>query len=150
MDFSTKMRQYTGGLTAPERRFIAAVMRQAGTIRNKRDRHRITETLADLAGSYVRASYRRSRDKARDSQQRTLIGARLKREEVERYKAIAEQTQRSLYAFVQDALQAEAARCEPGRTEAKTPDQAQDIDWQPMTASICRFETRVFPGDKPS
>lgn len=158
MDISPKMMQYVEGLAPAERRFIVAILRQTGTIRNPKERRRLSENVASLATQYARTSHRRAQCQALDADRRTLIGARLKREEVERYRDLAQQTDRSTYRFVCDALEAEAARCmailghSPSGTSqgGSQTDQArsrpQDIEWTPITATICSFDTRPFMG----
>lgn len=90
MDISPRMMQYVEGLAPAERRFIVAILRQTGTIRNPKERRRLSENVASLATQYARTSHRRAQCQALDADRRTLIGARLKREEVERYRDLAQ------------------------------------------------------------
>lgn len=158
MDISPRMMHYVEGLAPAERRFIVAILRQTGTIRSPRERQRLTENVASLAAQYARTSHRRAQCQALDAERRTLIGARLKREVVDHYRDIARQTDRSLYRFLCDALEAEAARCTamdghaPSGTSQGSSQtdrecsKAQDIEWTPITATICSFDTRPFIG----
>lgn len=59
----------------------------------------------DQKTGYITVQTKRRQDKQEhDVRVRTLIGARLRREEVERYKALAEKQGVSLYAWVREAL----------------------------------------------
>lgn len=157
MDISPRMMHYVEGLAPAERRFILAIMRQTGSISNPRDRQRTAKAMADLAAQYARTSHRRAQCQALDAERRTLIGARLKKEVVQHYRDLAQQTDRSLYRFLCDALEAEAARSmaklaksPSGTGQASQADRehsrAQDIEWTPITATICSFDTRPFIG----
>lgn len=53
---------------------------------------------------------RRLRHQQRDVERRVLIGARLRREEADRYRAAARRSGRTLYRFVVDALEREATK----------------------------------------
>lgn len=157
MDISPRMMHYVEGLAPAERRFILAIMRQTGSIRSPKDRQRTAKAMADLATQYARTSHRRAQCQALDAERRTLIGARLKKEVVQHYRDLAQQTDRSLYRFLCDALEAEAARsmaklAKPpsGTGQAPRTNQdrsgTQDIEWTPITATICSFDTRPFIG----
>lgn len=164
MDISPKMMHYVEGLAPAERRFIVAILRQTSSIRSPKDRQRTAQAIADLATQYARTSHRRAQCQALDAERRTLIGARLRREAVNHYKDLARQTDRSLYRFLCDALELEAARTMAildhapsgtsqgsgqgtsqgsGQTD-QASNKAQDIEWTPITATICSFDTRPF------
>lgn len=83
---------------------------QAGRIGNQA---LISRALGGYAWWQYRSRFKARQDAQRDRQRRTLVGARLTREEVEQMKAAAAATNRSLYRFVADALRAELERCLP-------------------------------------
>lgn len=120
-------------LSAQERRAIDALMRQTAGLRKKTDRAAMTKKVAYMANACARTNARRTSDRNTDHDRRTLVGARLKREQAERYKQIAQATGRSLYRFVADALEAEASRA--GETPSSGT-QAQDVGWEPLVNTI--------------
>ena len=121
-------------LSAQERRAIDALMRQTAGLRKKTDRAAMTKKVAYMANACARTNARRSSDRNTDHDRRTLVGARIKREQAERYKRIAQATGRSLYRFVADALEAEA-----GKAQDIPPNgaQTQDVGWEPLVGTIC-------------
>lgn len=153
MDFSPKMVQYVDSLTAPERSILSEIIHQADTIHDPIDRRRVQDALATLAVSYARTTYRRARGQARDAERRTLIGARLRRKDVDRYRALADQTGRSLYSFVRDALEAEAQRCDRRAAQQQPATKpaaqmtAQDIEWVPLVSTISCVRAAPSPGN---
>ena len=120
-------------LSAQERRAIDALMRQTAGLRKKTDRAAMTKKVAYMANACARTNARRTSDRNTDHDRRTLVGARIKREQAERYKRIAQATGRSLYRFVADALEAEA-----GKAQDIPPSgaQTQDVVWQPLVGTI--------------
>lgn len=114
-------------LSAQERQAIRDLLERAEAISNKRDRDAMTVRISLLANACARTNTRRDSDRRTDFDRRTLVGARVKRDQAERYREAAQASGRSLYRFVADALEAEANRVNG----------TQDIEWQPMVTAIC-------------
>ena len=114
-------------LSAQERQAIRELLQRAEAITNKRDRDAMTVRISLLANACARTNTRRDSDRRTDFDRRTLVGARVKRDQAERYREAAQASGRSLYRFVADALEAEANRVNG----------TQDIGWQPMITTIC-------------
>ena len=114
-------------LSAQERQAIRDLLQRAEAISNKRDRDAMTVRISLLANACARTNTRRDSDRRTDFDRRTLVGARVKRDQAERYREAAQASGRSLYRFVADALEAEANRVNG----------TQDIGWQPMVTAIC-------------
>ena len=90
-------------LPADQRRAAArALLRLEG--RGPVSRARALEVLGDLIRAQARTNARRVSDARTDSTRRTLVGARLAREEADRYRAAAATEGISLYAWVAAAL----------------------------------------------
>lgn len=114
-------------LSAQERQAIRELLQRAEAISNKRDRDAMTVRISLLANACARTNTRRDSDRRTDFDRRTLVGARVKRDQAERYREAAQASGRSLYRFVADALEAEANRVNG----------TQDIVWKPMVTAIC-------------
>ena len=114
-------------LSAQERQAIRELLQRAEDISNKRDRDAMTVRISLLANACARTNTRRDSDRRTDFDRRTLVGARVKRDQAERYREAAQASGRSLYRFVADALEAEANRVNG----------TQDIVWKPMVTAIC-------------
>ena len=143
MDFSTKTVHNVGRMSPKERQAMADLMRQVNRLKRKKDRQALTERVMALANARAQTQQKRVSDRRTDRQRRTLVGARIPREEAERIQEIAQQTDRSVYRLVLDALEAEL-----NRTEGEVSSDGQDIDWQPLPGTISCVDVRpgVSPG----
>lgn len=90
---------------------------ELATIANASQDRLSTQRLADLIRIRARASSRN----AWDHNNRVLIGARVPRERAEIYRDAAARTDRSLYRFVLDALDHEAASAAACRSPGSVP-----------------------------
>lgn len=88
-------------------RYIPADVARALLQSNASDQ--VVEAVAMAA---KRTTWRRASDRTTDNQRRITISARVPRAEGDYYKGLALASRRSLYQFVLDALEAEAARVE--------------------------------------
>lgn len=70
------------------------------------------KVLDDYAVVRYRNSIKARRDAIRDRRERTLIGARIPREDAKEVKEAAQGSGRSVYRFVCDAVEREVARCQ--------------------------------------
>ena len=116
-------------LSAQERQAIKELLQQASKLKAKADQERITKSVLSVASACARTNARRTSDRNTDHDRRTLVGARVKREDAERYRRIAQDTGRSLYRFVVDALEEEARRSSSGT-------ETQDVGWEPLVTTI--------------
>lgn len=128
-------------LPADQRRAAArALLRLEG--KGPVPRARALEVLGDLIRAQARTNARRTSDARTDSTRRTLVGARLAREEADRYRAAAAADGVSLYAWVAAALRdhyakstglipPEAITTTAARITAKARRSRQDREQQP-------------------
>ncbi len=70
------------------------------------------KALDDYAVVKYRNSAKARRDAIRDRRERTLIGARIPREDAKEVREAAQGSGRSVYRFVCDAVEREIARCQ--------------------------------------
>ena len=70
------------------------------------------ELIVAIAAARGRGAQRRTSDRRTDARRRTLVGARLPREQAERCRAAADKLGVSLYRFALEALEAGCQRAE--------------------------------------
>lgn len=90
-------------LPAADRKAAEKALRQIKT--RKPSRAAALDIVADMVQAATRTHAKRAQDTASDHARRCLIGARLPREEVDRYRAAAAKEGVSLYRWTASALQ---------------------------------------------
>lgn len=89
----------SGFLSARERRYLERLPK-------KKKAFTPADVIIEIRKARERDSAKASKNALSDAERRILVGARVRREDAERYRAAAEQSGRSLYRFVVDALEA--------------------------------------------
>lgn len=113
MDKLKKFERDIVKLSAIEKRAVKRSLEKAMQIRNRKASETMTEGIADIVAASARNAAKRKSDKQTDADRRILIGARVRREDADRYRTACGVSRRSMYRFVVDALEAEyAAVCE--------------------------------------
>lgn len=84
------------------------------------------DTIRAVALAIRRTSAKRASNRTTDTAARKTISARLPGREVAYYRALADQSHRSLYQFVRDALEAEARKT---RADLESCQQLTLEDW---------------------
>lgn len=99
-------------------------------------RSRALEIVGDLIRAQARTSGRRRSDARTDAERRILVGARVPREDADRFRQAASRSGQSLYAWVRDALEEHAqdpgSGTDPDRGSGRSPtDPARIHDTDP-------------------
>ena len=71
----------------------------------------VVDGIAEIVRAIVRTKSKRESDAAADKERRITIGARVPREDAQRYRDAATETGRSMYRFAVDAFEREYSAC---------------------------------------
>lgn len=96
---------------ADERAAMKAALEGARSLKPQ-EVERMFELIVAIAAARGRGAQRRTSDRRTDARRRTLVGARLPREQAERCRAAADKLGVSLYRFALEALEAGCQRAE--------------------------------------
>ena len=107
MDEIAKIQRDKAKLSPSERKALQAIVAVLKTLPDVQKQEAIAEAVAGFVAATARTHGKRASDRRTDTRRRILTGARIKREDAERYREAACASGRSLYAFVTDALEAE-------------------------------------------
>lgn len=106
-------------MTCDERAALEVALHAAVALQDPLEREELIDCITDIGAARGRAVSRRASDAATDFRRRSLVGARMAREQVERCQRCAQAEGVSLYRFVVSALEAACQRIEQAfdRTE---------------------------------
>ena len=107
MDKIAKIQRDKAKLSPLEREALSKIVAALKAVPDTRTQEAIAEAVAGFIAAAARTHSKQASDRRTDAKRRILTGARLKREDAERYREAACASGRSLYAFVTDALEAE-------------------------------------------
>lgn len=97
-----------GRMSADEKRALIAALECLKELRGPV--RKMEECLCDIGIAMQRTQRRRDSDAATDAARRMTVGARVRVEDAQRYRACAEYMRVSLYRFVVDALEMSCVR----------------------------------------
>lgn len=137
MDKIKLLRQNVDNIPQPEYQTLLNLAHCLERLGDPKERDAIARHARDLAIICARRNAKRTSDRRTDNQRRTLVGARVRREEARRYQQAAKATGRTLYRFVCDALAAEAQRVGTSSSGmALSQPKPQEVEWTPLPDTI--------------
>lgn len=110
LDKTLRFSHNVGRIPTDQKHAIDRLLTQAGELRDPEEHRRMTDAVMAMIKACGRTAGRRASDQDTDHRRRILVGARVPRETAAAYRAVAEASGRSMYAFVCDALAAEHRR----------------------------------------
>ena len=93
-------------MSADEREALEVALHTAVALQDPIEREALIDCITDIGAAKGRALARRKSDSRTDFRRRSLVGARMAREQVERCQKCAAMEGKSLYRFVVGALEA--------------------------------------------
>ena len=109
MDSLAKFRRNVERMNAAQRKAVERMFHAIASDKPKQD---VQEAAANVVEVYTRTERKRASDAATDPIRRVTIAARVRREDAERYRQVAQDSGRSVYRLVIDALEAECERAD--------------------------------------
>ena len=119
MEKLERFKRGIAAMTCDERAALEVALHAAVALQDPLEREELIDCITDIGAARGRAVSRKVSDVATDFRRRSLVGARMAREQVERCQGCAQAEGVSLYRFVVSALEAACQRIEQAfdRTE---------------------------------
>lgn len=110
-----KLERFKRGIAAmgaDERAALQKALEAAVALHSALEREKLIDRITDIGAAKGRTLARQDSDRRTDFQRRSLVGARIPREDAQRCRRCAELEGKSLYRFVLEALEAACERVE--------------------------------------